>query len=89
MKKPTGAICCKHAPRSMSSVPITHETKRRVSKPQHRKECAPGLIGTQLGGAAAAAAPAAAVFLNFTLLPLDGRGKEEVSEYFWGWKEVM
>ena len=43
----------------------------------------------QLGGAVAAAAPAAAVFLNFTLLPLDGRGKEEVSEYFWGWKEVM
>lgn len=39
--------------------------------------------------AAAAAAPAAAVFLNFTLLLLDGRGKEEVSEYFRGWKEVM
>lgn len=66
----------------MSSVPITHKTKRRVSKPQHRKECPPGLTGTQLGGAAAAAAPAAAVFLNFILLLLEGRGKEEVSEYF-------
>lgn len=68
----------------MSSVPITHETKRKVSKPQHRKECLPSRIRTGLGGAAAAA-----VFLNFTLLLLDGRGKEEVSEYFWGWKEVM
>lgn len=73
----------------MSSVPITHETKRKVSKPQHRKECLPSRIRTGLGGAAAAAALAAAVFLNFTLLLLDGRGKEEVSEYFWGWKEVM
>lgn len=89
VKKPTEAICCERAPRSTSSVPITHETKRRVSKPQHRKECAAGLIGTQLGGAAAAAAPASAVFLNFTSLLLDGRGKEAVSEYFWGWKEVM
>lgn len=32
------------APQCPSSVPITHETKRGVSKPQHRKECTPCLM---------------------------------------------
>lgn len=39
-------------------------------------------MGTQLGGAAA-------VLPNFALLLLDGRGEEEIREYFWRWKEVM
>lgn len=47
-KNPTEAICLEHAPCSVSSVPTTHKTKRKVSKPQHRKKCPPGHIRTGL-----------------------------------------
>lgn len=82
----THRSCWELTPQCPSSVPITHETKRGVSKPQHRKECTPCLM--------ARAEEQLLLLLPFSWIShcycwMGGEKKEEAGKYFWGRKEVM